>query len=124
MADIYKRDVAYAHESVSGDLPTLNGVENLKSALIRRWITEPGTFVYRPDYGAGLLRFQNEPMTIDNRRRMARAIEEQTKLERRVESIQSITITSSDNTPGRTVITVVVKAIGQNDVTVTLELGA
>jgi hypothetical protein len=117
MAD-YGRDIAYAHTTTTGDLPTIEGEENLSAALLRRWFTDPGTFVYRPDYGGGVLSFRNLPMTIENQRKIASRIEQQSMQDARVEGVRSIQFTIDDPEPSMIKVTVKIKPVGQNEITV------
>jgi hypothetical protein len=122
MADIYKKDIAYEHESAVGDLPTSEGQDNLRKALLRRWVTEPGTFAYRPEYGAGLLSFRNAVMNLENQRAIAKRIEEQSLKDKRVEKVSSIQF-SLNETPGMQLVKVTVKPFGQSALTLILDLG-
>lgn len=114
----YGRDTAYEHASVNGDLQTVEGQANLEAALLRRWFTEPGTFAYRPGYGAGVLSFKNLPMTIDNQRQIASRIEAQSLLDKRVESVKSISFTIDEPEPSMVKVKVKIKPVGQNDFTI------
>jgi len=46
-----------------GDIALIVGKPNLHSALLRRIVTEKGAVIHRPNYGCGLGKFQNAPMT-------------------------------------------------------------
>lgn len=120
--DIYKKDIAHDHDSYLGDLKTIEGPDNLRVALLRRWVTEPGTFVYRPDYGAGILSFRNSVMSLDTQRKIAKRIEEQSLKDPRVEAIRVIRF-SLNETPGMNLVKVTIKPYGQNDLTLILDLG-
>lgn len=40
--------------SLSGDLATVSGTEWSQQRIIRRLLTAPGSYIWHPDYGAGL----------------------------------------------------------------------
>jgi hypothetical protein len=40
--------------SAGGDLLTVDGIDKNKQRLLRRLLTNPGDYIWEPDYGAGL----------------------------------------------------------------------
>ncbi|WP_248769055.1 phage tail protein [Pseudomonas sp. MWU12-2345] len=54
--------------SPTGDLSTVEGLDRGKQRVLRRLITNPGDYLFHPDYGAGLGRYvgalMNVPETI------------------------------------------------------------
>jgi len=116
MADLMGIDLKYTHESTTGDLVTIDGIENFKRALIRRWITRPGEFVYRPGYGAGLVDYVNEIPNLATQKRIFKLIQEQALQDSRTENVKSVAFDSDDDNPSLVKITVRVKAKGYGDV--------
>lgn len=51
----------------TGDLQTISGRKNVYGAVLRRLTTSPGTFLYRPSYGAGLVDIVEQIDTPGNR---------------------------------------------------------
>jgi hypothetical protein len=43
--------------SPTGDLSTVSGMERGKQRILRRLITNPGDYLFHPEYGAGLGRY-------------------------------------------------------------------
>lgn len=116
--DVYLKDIAFKSDFVltaSGDLDTIEGLENVKEALMRRLITSPGTVVHRPEYGVGIKDFQNSLNSLEKRRRLAARIAEQFVLDERVESVTGVSVNSDDNNPGMVSITVRVKLVGYDE---------
>lgn len=79
--------------TASGDYQLVDGPENLRRALLRRYITTPGTYRLRPDYGAGLGDYLKKPMTKANLDELTVRMREQTARERRVDKVIEITLT-------------------------------
>ena len=112
MSDIFGIDLAYAHTTTTGDMPTISGLANYRQALINRWITEPGQFAARPEYGAGLNRYKDAIMTISMQKQLAKDIQAQTLLDKRTEEFLGVQIFINDNAPGLAKILVKVKPVG------------
>ena len=51
ISDTYGADVDLAS---TGDLATVDGKTLVQQRLLRRLLTAPGTYIWHPDYGAGL----------------------------------------------------------------------
>lgn len=122
MADIeetYLRDLAHKTDLIKaadGDLDTVTGLNNLSQALYHRLITQPGSLVHRPDYGVGIKSYLNALNSLDNQRRLAARIDEQFRLDFRVESVDGVKIVVEDNRPDLVKVFVRVKAIGYDEV--------
>ena len=54
MYDIYHFTGGDLEGSSTGDLRTASGVERGKQRILRRLLTNPGDYVFHPEYGAGL----------------------------------------------------------------------
>ena len=46
----------------TGDIATASGALLGQQRVIRRLLTNPGDYIWRPDYGAGLARFIGQPI--------------------------------------------------------------
>lgn len=113
-----KTDLVHAGDlmkTATGDLDVLSGLDNVKSALMHRLITEPGTLVYRPDYGVGIKGFQNAPNSLSMQRQLALRISEQFTKDPRVESVLGVGVRSEDATPQTVTIVVRVKIVGYGE---------
>jgi len=73
--------------SARGDVCTIDGLANLKEALYRRFITNPGELQHRPDYGVGVYRYMNLPATPSNRQKLANAITMNVVREKRISKV-------------------------------------
>jgi hypothetical protein len=98
-----------------GDLMAISGLENVKEALLRRLITEPGSLIHRPSYGVGIKRFLNAPGTLATRQALALRIGEQFPRDPRVESVLGVSMMSDDLQPDRVTIVVRVKLVGYGE---------
>ncbi len=54
MDDLYHYIGGDLSVSPSGDLRPVNGTERGKQRVLRRLLTNPGDYIFHPDYGAGL----------------------------------------------------------------------
>lgn len=61
-------------ETAAGDVPHVSGRACLRQALRMRIFGNPGELLHRPDYGCGLVRFVEQPMTPSMRARLASTI--------------------------------------------------
>ena len=103
ITETFGRDIRHKSDFVKkdnvGDLQTIEGLENYKEALLRRWITTPGSLVHRPDYGAGLMRFKGALSSIPNQRKIASAINEQAMRDPRTEKVLGVSVTANKVVP-------------------------
>lgn len=60
--------------TVTGDIATVEGLENAERAIRRCVLVEPGAVLHRPGYGAGLTSFVSLPNSPNTRARAANAI--------------------------------------------------
>lgn len=98
-----------------GDLETIEGLDNIRAAILRRLMTVPGSVAYRPDYGVGLQNYQNAPLSSGMQSSLALRIQEQLPLDPRIESVGSVEFQLSDTTAGLVTIIVSVKIKGYGD---------
>ena len=61
MTEISHRWGADLGLSASGDLALASGAEAAEQRILRRLLTNPGDYIWHPDYGAGLGRFVGQP---------------------------------------------------------------
>lgn len=112
------RDIKHQKDLVrdsSGDLETIVGEANLKEHLFRRLITVPGTVIHRPEYGVGIKRFQNAPMTLDTQRNIAKRIEEQFLRDARVAEVTGVRFETEDLPTGQFRLIVRVRVVGSGE---------
>lgn len=122
ITETYLRDVAFDDDYVlseSGDLSTIEGIENVRQALFRRYITTKGSLAHRPNYGAGLKEFQNSVATLKSKLEMSNRIEEQSLRDPRVEKLLGVGFETDDTSPEKTKIFVRLKLVGYGEVTFT-----
>jgi phage baseplate assembly protein W len=119
ITEVLKTDLYHDRDlvktEIGGDIQTLSGLENMKAALLRRLMTEPGTVIHRPLYGVGMKQFQNASMTLSNQRAIALKINEQFIRDERVEKVLGVSINSSDTRPELLTIVVRVKLVGYEE---------
>lgn len=125
MADIteaLKNDIAHISDLVrtpGADIGQISGLANLRWALFHRLMTVPGTLVHRPLYGVGMPAYQNAQNSFAIQQKLASLIKEQFEQDPRVESVESVSVTSEDGTPQTTKVAVFVRAIGYTEVQMT-----
>ncbi|TDR79996.1 phage tail protein [Paludibacterium purpuratum] len=78
MSDLYHYIGGDLTTSPTGDLALASGIERGKQRLLRRLLTNPGDYLFEPDYGAGLGR---EVGAASNLARVAATIRGQLALE-------------------------------------------
>jgi phage baseplate assembly protein W len=109
------RDLAHKKDLVrtaAGDLDTIAGLRNLKEAMLRRLVTQPGSLVHRPDYGVGLKDYVNSVNTLAGQESLALRIKEQFERDDRIESVESMSFDVQDELPDRLTIFVKVNIRG------------
>jgi len=60
--DIYHYWSGDLSASAGGDILTVDGTELGQQRVLRRLLTNPGDYVFHPDYGAGLPAFVGQPL--------------------------------------------------------------
>jgi len=119
ITEILKTDLRHQKDFVKtdsgGDLQTISGLDNIKEAILRRIMTEPGTLAHRPNYGIGLKQFQNSPMTIATQQAIAKRLQEQLVTDSRISELLSVSIDSEDRTPDKVIIKISVKLEGYDE---------
>ena len=61
MADLQHGWAGDVSSSTTGDLATVDGPALGTQRVLRRLLTNPGDYIWHPEYGAGLARFVGEP---------------------------------------------------------------
>lgn len=74
-----------------GDWLPVTGDEALRQSLLRRFITNPGEWKTKPEYGAGGRAFLKEKSTKSTRDAFARRLREQALKDTRVQSVDDVT---------------------------------
>lgn len=118
--EIYGRDIAFKGDfiaSAAGDIETIAGVENVKDAILRRLVTQPGSLVHRPNYGVGVKDFQNRLNSISTQRELAQRISEQLPQDPRVEKVVGMRVESEDMSPELVKIILRVQLVGYGEQT-------
>lgn len=59
-------------QSATGDLQTIDGTTKGQQRVLRRLLTNPGDYIFHPDYGAGLPRMVGELADIEKVRALIR----------------------------------------------------
>ena len=62
MADVAQYFSADVNPSASGDLLVAYGVLESQQRILRRLLTNPGDYIWQPDYGAGLPAYIGKPL--------------------------------------------------------------
>ena len=101
--------------SPTGDLAVASKLPRLKEALIRSLITNTGTLLHRPSYGAGLLQYQNAPLSIDMQQRLVKLISSALVKDPEVTSVNEVSL-SEATTPNGVLIRIRVSAGGYENV--------
>ena len=92
----------------SGDLAVVGGEEALRQALIRRVVTNPGDWALLPNYGVGARRYVKARNTRAMRDELAERVRSQFLAEPRVERIERVTISTTEDGLGIHVLAVVI----------------
>ncbi len=116
---VLKTDIKHQKDFVKtdsgGDIQSISGFDNIREAILRRIVTEPGTLIHRPGYGIGLKHFQNAPMTLATQQEIAKRLQEQLTRDSRIASLLSVSVESEDRTPEKAVINLSVKLEGYDE---------
>lgn len=107
--------------SSGGDVSRISGLDNLDQALYHRLITTKGTLTHRPNYGVGIKGYQGQIANIDTQRSLAIDIDNQFRMDQRVESVDQVRFVTSDEEPDKFLVFVKYSAIGYNDIESTFD---
>lgn len=73
--------------AASGDYSTIDGVANLRAAIMRRCMTRQGEYRLRPTYGIGLQDYVKKPMTTALQQQLQHRIIENLAQEPRIQTV-------------------------------------
>lgn len=76
----------------AGDYVLAEDVRNLRLSIYRRLYTDPGTYAYRPDYGAGLSSAVKSPVNVSELRAIENRVREQLRQEQRVQAVEEVVV--------------------------------
>ena len=88
-------DILFAgdlHTDLHGDFQEVQSLDNLRLSILRRLLTSPGEYVYRPTYGCGLRQQVKKPMTLSNINYLKNLIRENLQEDVRIDTIDQITL--------------------------------
>lgn len=114
--ELFLTDIAFKEDfsvSPTGDLERISGMENLKEAIFRRLVTQKGSVVHRPNYGASVRDYLNGQLSQATISRLIQDIKEQLQNEQRIESVGDVYFVSDPSNPSKIKIVMVVKPVGQ-----------
>lgn len=117
----YKVDIKHRSDferTESGNLLTDVGLEKVKNKLIRRLVTVPGSIIHRPNFGVGILRYQNATLTFSQKEKIATNINDQFLEEPFVEEVLGVSFKNIDSQPDAFIISVSVRLEGYGESTV------
>lgn len=80
-----------------GDWLLTSGHEALIQSLVRRWVTNPGEWQTKPDYGAGALAYVKARNNSRSRAELTERIRAQTLKDRRVAKVDTIEVKHAEN---------------------------
>lgn len=102
----------FFRKGTTGDLDTMNGLENITQALFRRLVSSPGSLVHRPDYGVGAKNFQNAVARLETKREFALRIRDNFERDSRVLEVAGVRFETTDDAPEKTVVIVRITIVG------------
>ena len=114
MSGTFQTDISF-EVSPTGDLSTVSELQNLEEAIFRRLITTPGSLVHHPTYGVGMKSFQNAVSKLEQKRALAKIIEEQILQDPRVEKVLGVGISEDSSNTNIIKVSVRVQAIGYGE---------
>lgn len=123
LLDILKVDVAHVDDieiTATGDIDKIDGLENIKTAIFHRLVTQPGALIHRPDYGVGIRSFQNSLSSLGKQRELAIKIAEQLVKDPRIVEVKGVRIIPNDSQPWLTKIIINLTIQGYEDTSIGL----
>lgn len=116
LTDVQHKKDFVKQDAPGGDLTTISGLENVKQAILRRIMTEPGSLTHRPNYGVGLKQFQNAPASLATHRELANRISQQLRRDSRIAEVTSVSVDVRDSEPEKARILVSVLIVGFDEI--------
>lgn len=110
--DIYGRDKFFDGAPAvngKGDWLTVQSEENLRRAILRRLMTAPGSYRWKPGYGVGVDTYVKKPYTRSVQDELTSRIRSQVAQDRRVDKVLQVTVTQEffGSDPGVRIVLVV-----------------
>lgn len=118
--ELYGTDINHKSDYVrdsNGSLGTISGLDNYVNWVFRCIMTTPGTIVHRPNFGVGIKLYQNAIHNLDQRRSLSQKIADNLELDDRTQEVLGVRIEYTDDTPDSVKVTVRVKPVGLDEVT-------
>lgn len=72
MNDLYHYFGGDLNPSATGDFQTASGPERTKQRILRRLLTNPGDYIWHPEYGAGLPRYVGSVINVRQMKALVR----------------------------------------------------
>lgn len=72
MNDLFHYFGGDLNASATGDLRPVSGPERTKQRILRRLLTNPGDYIWHPDYGAGLPRYVGSVIDVSQMQALVR----------------------------------------------------
>lgn len=110
-----KRDLKFDNDfesTLTGDLGQIDGRDNLRQAIFHRMITRPGSIPHRPDYGIGILDFQNAAGSLQTQQDIMLRMQDQFLQDERIEALEALKFEQSETNPSQFTITLTVRPAG------------
>lgn len=121
-----KRDLYFGNDFAAepnGDISQIDGLANLKQAILHRIITTPGTLAHRPTYGVGIKDYQNNIGSRANQEQLMHRMIDQFRDEPRIEELTSLAVRQDQNNPGQFDIVLRYRPVGYSEIQETFEIG-
>lgn len=97
MEDLYHYFGDDLSDSATGDLQSVSGITRGQQRILRRLLTNPGDYIWHPDYGAGLPRYVGQVL---DEAKLKALIRGQVLLEESVAKTPEPTVTLQEITDG------------------------
>jgi len=115
-ADILGTDIYFDGDvavTPAGDYRLVSERENLRRAILRRFLTRPGEYRMRPTYGVGVLDFIKKPATSSRIAELKTRIIQNLEQEQRIDRVVSVEVSPLPNDAPGIVVKVVVESKGR-----------
>jgi phage baseplate assembly protein W len=106
-----------------GDFALIEGVDNVKQALLHRLLTTKGTLVHRPEYGVGIKNYLGAPLDFETQRQLAVQMQAQFLNDLRVAGVNTIQIEQDENNLFSVTIWANVEIEGEGEASLEIEIG-
>jgi phage baseplate assembly protein W len=92
---VFGRDLLFTDDvqvGPNGDYVVVDGVENLRRAILRRLVVKPGEYRLRPEYGVGVGTFVKKPMTRATLDELQQRIVDNLSQEKRIDRLLQVIV--------------------------------